>query len=82
MDADFIFGKKPERIATIRDDFTMPTPPKPGMVPCVIDDGDGWSFEWNDEELSDGCFMDPQPWPFIEDKATEADLEAAGFEVL
>jgi len=79
-------------MATIRDGWKMPDPPEK-MCPCgqrcsvpeAFLDGDEWYFFW---ECPQGCGEFPESmdlwvgiWPFVEDYATPADMEAAGFTV-
>ena len=79
-----------KRIATIKPDWKMPSPPFEKCESCgqpvkphALDTGDGFLFFW---DCSEGCclvgdqelFIDT--WPFIEDVACVPDLEAAGFE--
>jgi hypothetical protein len=76
--------KPPKRKpATVRADWTLPTGAcsecGAKKVPTAYRDDDGWGVTL---DCPDDC-VDPEPvaWPFVEDRATASDFEAAGWVV-
>lgn len=74
--------------ATIRPDWKRPEPP-PGegwILSAYLDEGNGWDLHWSrerdGEEEEEYQPLSGDPWPFVEDEASTADVVAAGFRVI
>ena len=63
--------------STVMDGWEMPPAPTEGAQACAYADSDGWYLHW----LDDGSSVGDIPWPFVEDRASAADMERAGFMV-
>ena len=72
-------------LATVRDDWELPTKPPGDYRPTVIHDGYGWWPHWHSETESVDVVAFPateKSWPFVERHAYSDDWERLGFEVV